>query len=78
VGKIARKNYKTPLTQMTDLVGVRFVVLISPQIEPIKGIIESCPAWTATLDQDSNEEINETPESFHIINSILSGATKTW
>lgn len=64
VGKIARKNYETPLTQMTDLVGVRFVVLISPQIDPIKVIIESYATWTATLDRDSNEEINETPESF--------------
>jgi ppGpp synthetase/RelA/SpoT-type nucleotidyltranferase len=64
IGKIARKNYKEPLTQMTDLVGVRLVVLISPQIDPIASIIESCDEWTATLDRDSEQEILAAPESF--------------
>lgn len=64
VGKIARKNYADPASQMTDLVGVRFVVLISPQIDPIASIIESIPAWTATLDRDADEEIKAAPENF--------------
>jgi ppGpp synthetase/RelA/SpoT-type nucleotidyltranferase len=64
IGKIARKGYAAPLEQMTDLVGVRLVVLISPQIETIASIIESCPTWIASLDRDSNEEIEAAPERF--------------
>lgn len=64
VGKIARKNYTDPFTQMTDLVGVRFVVLISPQIDQIASIIESCEAWSSSLDRDSRQEIDAAPENF--------------
>jgi putative GTP pyrophosphokinase len=64
IGKIARKNYKDPLQQMTDLVGVRFVVLISPQIDAIAAIVESCDAWDARLDRDADQEIMAAPESF--------------
>jgi len=64
VGKIARKNYTDPFAQMTDLVGVRFVVLISPQIDLIASIIDSCAAWNASLDRDSNQEIDAAPENF--------------
>jgi ppGpp synthetase/RelA/SpoT-type nucleotidyltranferase len=64
VGKIARKNYSDPFAQMTDLVGVRFVVLISPQIDPIAGIIESEESWTSSLDRDVDEEIAAAPEEF--------------
>jgi len=65
IGKIARKNYSDPFAQMTDLVGVRFVVLISPQIDPIASIIESEECWTASLDRDVDEEIAAAPEQFN-------------
>jgi putative GTP pyrophosphokinase len=64
IGKIVRKDYREPLAQMTDLVGVRFVVLISPQIDPIASIVESCSDWTATLDRDAGQEIMAAPETF--------------
>lgn len=64
IGKIARKDYKEPLRQMTDLVGVRFVVLISPQIDPIASIVEACSDWDATLDRDAGQEIMAAPETF--------------
>lgn len=64
IGKIARKNYTDPFKQMTDLVGVRFVVLISPQIDPIASIIESEECWTASLDRDVDGEIAAAPEQF--------------
>lgn len=64
IGKIARKDYKDPLHQMTDLVGVRFVVLISPHIEPIAEIVEACKEWEARLDRDADQEIVAAPETF--------------
>ncbi|MGO0790902.1 GTP pyrophosphokinase [Herbaspirillum seropedicae] len=65
IGKIARKNYTAPLIQMTDLVGVRFVVLISPQIDEIAGIIESSSdLWHWELARDPEEEAAAAPENF--------------
>ena len=65
IGKIARKNYSNPLEQMEDLVGVRFVVLISPHIDEIAGIIEnSGDLWHAKVARDPKEEAAASPESF--------------
>lgn len=65
VGKIARKNYTDPLAQMEDLVGVRFVVLISPHIDEIASIIESPgELWHWKLARDPKEEAAAAPESF--------------
>lgn len=64
IGKIARKGYDAPLTQMTDLVGVRFVVLISPQIRTVGDVLESIDEWTFSLDRDWEQEVQNAPETF--------------
>lgn len=64
IGKIARKDYDNPLTQMTDIVGVRFVVLISPQIRTVSDALESVAAWTYSLDRDWEKEVESAPETF--------------
>ncbi len=64
VGKVARKDYNDPLQQMTDLVGVRFVVLLSPQLYTIGDLIENIPDWTYTKDRDPDEEAQIQAEKF--------------
>lgn len=64
VGKVGRKNYKDPLQQMTDLVGVRFVVLLSPQLSTIGELIENIPDWTYAKDRDPDEEAQLQAEKF--------------
>jgi ppGpp synthetase/RelA/SpoT-type nucleotidyltranferase len=56
VGKVTRKGYTDPLNQMTDLVGVRFVVLLSPSLTAIGDLIESSTAWIAQKDKDPDDE----------------------
>ncbi|MBW8003705.1 MAG: RelA/SpoT domain-containing protein [Planctomycetes bacterium] len=64
IGKIARKSYTDPETQMTDLVGVRFVVLLRQSIDLICDIIKSEPSWTAVVDRDYEDEIKNAPKHF--------------
>ena len=64
VGKVARKGYQDPLRQMTDLVGVRFVVLLSPQLYAIGDLIEKTPEWHCTKDRDPDEESQLQAEKF--------------
>lgn len=62
--KIIRKNYINPLEQMTDLVGVRIVVLLSPQLQEIDQIIASNTHWSYTRDRDFEDERNKLPSEF--------------
>ena len=55
-GKLIRKGYTDPVRQMTDLVGVRFVVLLTEEIGVLSKLVESCPAWEATVARDHLEE----------------------
>ncbi|MEE1920855.1 RelA/SpoT domain-containing protein [Pseudomonas sp. 148P] len=55
-GKLVRKGYTDPLRQMTDLVGVRFVVLLTEEIEILSKLVESCTAWQASVARDHLEE----------------------
>lgn len=55
-GKLIRKNYSDPLRQMTDLVGVRFVVLLSGDIDIVSHLIESETGWSAVVSRDFIEE----------------------
>lgn len=64
VGKVARKNYKNPLEQMEDLVGVRFVVLLSPDVTMICNLVESNENWTFSNQRNVETEIQATPEKF--------------
>jgi len=64
VGKIARKGYKNPLDEMTDLVGVRIVVLLSPEVSLMREIVEGYPEWDARLSRDPAFEKDQDPERF--------------
>ncbi|MEI6746649.1 MAG: RelA/SpoT domain-containing protein [Methylococcaceae bacterium] len=64
VGKVARKGYTNPISQMTDFVGVRFVVLLSDDITKLCNIIESQEYWNAVLSKDYQDEIEKRPKTF--------------
>ena len=64
LGKIGRKKYDDPVRQVTDIVGVRFVVLLSDNIEMIGNIISTEEAWIAVASKDYQDEIDKNPKLF--------------
>lgn len=58
------KNYDDPLKQITDKVGVRFVVLLTTDIKIICQAVEACPDWEASKDRDYEEERDRNPSVF--------------
>ncbi|MDX3884129.1 MAG: RelA/SpoT domain-containing protein [Sphingomonas sp.] len=59
-----RKNYDDPYNQITDKVGVRFVVLLNSDLKMIEKIIEECDLWTASKDRDFEDEQKQNPIQF--------------
>ena len=61
-----QKNYSSPYDDITDKVGIRFVVLLTKDIKFITNIIENCTDryWNASRDKDFEEERNKNPEQF--------------
>lgn len=64
MGKVGRKNYDDPIKQMTDLVGVRFVVLLSEHIEVVSRIVNAEESWRVVTSRDFQEEIEKNPKLF--------------
>ena len=58
------KTYERPLEQITDKVGVRFVVLLLPELKAIGDIIENCELWEAEKARDFEAEKTERPHHF--------------
>lgn len=58
------KNYKNPIVDITDLVGVRFVALVLADLVPIQAVIERSPIWTFELARDFEEERRQKPHHF--------------
>jgi putative GTP pyrophosphokinase len=58
------KNYKNPYEDITDKVGIRFVVLELSQIETVKHIIEVQKTWNFSKDVDFDENCRKHPEIF--------------
>ncbi|MBR0823100.1 GTP pyrophosphokinase family protein [Bradyrhizobium liaoningense] len=58
------KNYADPLAQITDKVGVRFVVLLAKEIATVCHAIEACSEWEASKDKDYEEERAKSPYEF--------------
>lgn len=58
------KKYKDPYNEITDKVGIRFVVLTTEKIEVIKEIIEHIDIWSYSEDVDYSRNIEEKPELF--------------
>jgi putative GTP pyrophosphokinase len=58
------KNYSDPYAEITDKVGVRFVVLLIKDILVVTNIIESAPHWIASKDRDFQVEREHNPLIF--------------
>jgi ppGpp synthetase/RelA/SpoT-type nucleotidyltranferase len=59
-----RKNYARPLEEITDMVGVRFVVLLLTDLKIIEQVIENCELWEAEKARDFEAEKAERPHYF--------------
>lgn len=87
LGKVGRKGYNNPIQQMTDLVGVRFVVLLSDDIEKICNIIQDNEEWIAIVSKDYQDDIEANPKLFDYqskhfeirpkVDSVISGLNIT-
>lgn len=64
LGKVARKGYENPIEQMTDLVGIRFVVLLSNDIDKICNILEDIEEFDTKISKNYLEEIELNPKIF--------------
>ncbi len=58
------KSYTDPLSQIQDKVGIRFVVLLSSDIEKLSQVVEASLAWTYSLDRDFEAEKERRPLEF--------------
>ncbi|MHB8033085.1 RelA/SpoT [Clostridium botulinum] len=58
------KNYTDPYNEITDKVGIRFIVLYLDDIEVIEHIVESISEWNYSKDRDFSNEIEKNPEKF--------------
>jgi putative GTP pyrophosphokinase len=62
--KQLKKAYADPTSQMTDLVGVRFVVLTSTDLAPIRDQLEHSSSWQCKQARDPDDEIERAPDTF--------------
>lgn len=58
------KNYSDPYQDITDKVGLRYVVLLTSEIKIISNIIETNKKWSYSLDKDFEREREEHPLFF--------------
>lgn len=64
LGKLGRKGYTNPLQQMTDLVGIRFVVLLPEEVQIVCDLIQGEDSWNVSLSRDIEEEIKKNTKIF--------------
>lgn len=62
--KQLRKGYTDATSEMTDLVGARFVVLTSNDLSPIQAAIEQESSWAHHRARDPHFEMAQDPTSF--------------
>lgn len=58
------KEYTDPINDITDKVGIRFVVLLLDHIKIISKIVESSSDWEFSKDRDFDEERKKNPTTF--------------
>jgi len=58
------KNYINPIEDITDKVGIRFVVLLLDDIKIIQHIIEECREWNFSKDKNFEQERLDNPNAF--------------
>jgi ppGpp synthetase/RelA/SpoT-type nucleotidyltranferase len=61
---LQRKKYENPMEQITDKVGLRFVVLLRSEISLIEAVIESGHWWDFKKDRDFAAECAARPQHF--------------
>lgn len=59
-----QKNYQNPYADITDKVGVRFVVLLTSDIKKVEQIICTSSDWSFSKDRDYEEERKAKPLEF--------------
>lgn len=64
VGKLSRKSYKNPMTDMTDLVGVRAVCLLSPHVDELCLYLSAYNDWDIQKSRDTSKEYEDAPDKF--------------
>ncbi|EZI29591.1 GTP pyrophosphokinase [Pseudomonas extremaustralis] len=64
IGKLSRKPYKNPMSDMTDLVGVRAVCLLSPDVDRLCASLMLHPEWKIQKSRDTSKEYEQAPEKF--------------
>jgi putative GTP pyrophosphokinase len=62
--KVGRKGYADPVAQMTDLVGTRFVFLLSDHVNALSSVVLGNTGWNAQVSKDIAEEIRRNPKIF--------------
>lgn len=58
------KDYKNPYDDITDKIGIRYVVLLENEVDEICDIVESKSDWKFSKDKDYEVERKEKPELF--------------
>lgn len=58
------KHYKDPYDQITDKVGIRFVVLNTNAVKTVCRVIDNSTEWSRSTDRDFEREKQERPEFF--------------
>jgi len=58
------KPYTDPLTEITDKVGTRFVVLLNSEVDEVAELIASQKDWICRLDKDAELEKKQKPTHF--------------
>lgn len=58
------KDYKDPYNEITDKVGVRFVVMVTCQIKRISDVVEASKLWSWSKDKDYEAVREQHPEVF--------------
>ncbi|AEV26626.1 hypothetical protein Dsui_2263 [Azospira oryzae PS] len=58
------KNYLDPYQEIEDKVGVRFVVLLTAEVQKVSDVIESNTDWTTSLDKDFEADRESRPLEF--------------
>jgi len=58
------EKYKDPLNEITDKVGIRFVLMLKEQIEQVCSIVENSDKWNCSKDLDFVHEQETKPELF--------------
>lgn len=58
------KQYKDPYNEITDKVGIRFVVLFLDDVRFIGDLVESIDDWCYSKDKDFDDEREKSPDKF--------------